>query len=264
MTIPPQITPAFVHALERTLEENGVDVERTIDSFGQVEASRKRLRGEPFELRDHVRGLLLALLSNQRPWGPIAERLPELREIFLDYDPQRLEQADPDDLLAKILAVRCGNRAIKKQLGSLRGNIARLREIAARHGSLDAFVTSGSAEQIATRLSKPNGPEKIQQLGLTLAMEYLRNVGIRATKPDLHIVRICGAERLGWFPPKCSPEAAARIFHEMVAHAKEDPVRLDNLLWLLGAKDYAAVCGATPRCDVCELTSFCKWPQRPT
>ena len=54
-----------------------------IADFGQVEASEKRRRGQRFALRDHVRGLILAQLSNNRPWGPIARNRDKIDRIFL-------------------------------------------------------------------------------------------------------------------------------------------------------------------------------------
>ena len=42
--------------------------------------------------------------------------------------------------------------------------------------------------------------------------EYLSNGGIRAVKPDRHIMNICGSERLGLFPEGATEEQASQIF----------------------------------------------------
>ena len=45
--------------------------------------------------------------------------------------------------------------------------------------------TTSIPDVIAKRLGNP-GPYKLRHVGYTLALEYLRNVGIRAGKPDVH------------------------------------------------------------------------------
>ena len=109
--------------IESALDSNGFDFRRWIDSFGQVRGFEKRESGHRFGLRDHVRGLVLAQLSNQRPWGPIAENLDRLSAIFLHYDPQALKAANPLELAESVMKVRCGNRQIAKQTHFLRENI---------------------------------------------------------------------------------------------------------------------------------------------
>ncbi len=42
-------------------------------------------------------------------------------------------------------------------------------------------------------------------------MEYLKNVGIRTVKPDTHIMRICGQDRLGLFSTGADEDTAQEI-----------------------------------------------------
>ena len=65
----------LLSALKATLTSQGIDIDVVVAEFGQVRASEERARGKQFTLREHVRGLVLSLLSNQRPWGPIARSL---------------------------------------------------------------------------------------------------------------------------------------------------------------------------------------------
>ena len=211
--------------------------------------------GEVFGLSDHVRGVVLAQLSNQRPWRPVSIRLAEIDQLFQQFDPEFLKQADPRMLEQGLLNLRCGNRAVRRQMESLAGNIATLEAIEREFGSLDGFVTSDTPDVVARRLALPS-PCKLQNIGFTLAQEYLKNVGIESVKPDLHVLRIMGPTRLGLIREE-SPEAAYREIMQRAAEINRSPVYVDNVLWLFGAKEYGSICGASPRCTVCRLKSYC-------
>ncbi len=246
-------------ALQKTLATCGIDYEQEIKDFGQVAASEDRERGHVFDLREHVWALLASQLSNQRPWKPIAQKEEQIRKVFFDYDPGALQRADPESLEAEICSISCGNRRIRKQMRALRENIATLRRIEKDFGGLDNFVTSDDPHQIALQLSEP-GPYKLKEVGYPLALEYLKNVGLRAGKPDVHVLRILGPGRLAYFNHAPSEREASELLARLAAVAGVNTIYLDNLLWLLCAKDYGEVCGATPRCPVCALRASCQYP----
>jgi hypothetical protein len=207
----------------------------------------------------------LSLLSNQRPWGPIARNLDRIGDIFFQYDPYAIKQTDPDQFAQKICAIRCGNRQLANQMAALSGNIGVFETIIEKYGSLDRFVESADPHTIAVRLSNPESEFKLRQVGYTLAMEYLRNVGVRASKPDVHVRRAIGQARLGLVDAELpSEEEAYRAVAKIADEADVNPNFLDKLLWLLCAKDYGNVCGSTPRCTVCLLREACQYPRRPT
>ena len=255
---PPSASDLLV-GLQKTLKACGVDYEQTIRDFGQVAASEARLRGLRFELRDHVRGLLLSQLSNQRPWWPIARNLDRIQRVFLDYDPDALQQADPRSLANAICAIQCGNRAILKQMNALNSNIATFRRIETDYESLDRFVTSSDPFEIASLIST-SGPYKLAYVGPALALEYLRNVGIRAAKPDVHVLRILGGERLAYFPGRPTERDAVQLVADLASQIGCNETYLDNLLWLFCADGYGNVCGANPRCNICEFRDTCRYP----
>jgi thermostable 8-oxoguanine DNA glycosylase len=244
----PNIELSLLDEIRETLKKQGFNFQKWINSFGQVEALEKRQKGKIFSLREHVRGLLLSQLSNNRPWGPIAENIERIGQIFLDYDPDLLKQADPDQLAEQIKNIRCGNRAIVKQMRCLRQNI----EMFERIGDIDQFVTSDAPDVVAREFAA--GKHKLIQVGFPLAMEYLRNVGINTVKPDLHVCRIIGPERLGLCEETPTPEQAHSVLMDLALQSQHSAMYIDNLLWLFAAKDYAAICTAKPRCDVCLVT----------
>ncbi|MGH9603852.1 MAG: hypothetical protein ACRD24_15840 [Terriglobales bacterium] len=246
--------------LQNTLRACGLDYEQEIKAFGQVAASEARASGRVYGLRDHVCGLLFSQLSNQRPWKPIAQNEERIRQIFFDYDPDALQQADPQRLEMEVVAIRCGNRAIRKQMQLLATNIETLRRIEREWGSVDKFVTGGDPGRIAEQLSEP-GPYKLRQVGYALALEYLRNVGIRAAKPDVHVRRVLGPQRLSYFDHHPTEEEASQSLSNLADEVGCNATYLDNLLWLFCATGYGDVCGAKPRCNVCELRHSCSYPK---
>ena len=231
--------------IKATLDRQGLDYQRWINEFGQVAALEARLHGKTFGLNDHVRGLLLAQLSSNRPWGPIASNLHRIDEVFLHYDPQSLKEADAGDLANQIMSINCGNRGIHKQMQGLRQNIETFEEI----GTIDRFVTSQRPEVIAQQFA--SGRHKLIQIGFPLAMEYLRNVGINTVKPDVHICRMIGPERLALTDEIPSPEQAHAVLMAWAENSDHSAMYIDNLLWLFAAKDYGRICTAKPRCEIC-------------
>jgi len=233
-------------------------VDDEICSFGQVEAVRRREAGELFSTRDHLRGMVLAMLSANRPWKPIAKNLGRLEEIFGNYRPSFLESRSPEELERAVLAISCGNRRLRYQMMAVHENLAILRRIEARHGTLDAFVTAEPAERVAQHLGG-SGQWKLRELGPTLVLEYLKNVGVRTVKPDVHIRRIAGPERLGILTPGADDATAAKQLVQFARAAGMHPVEFDNMLWMLGAEGYAEVCTTEPKCGTCKLRPICRF-----
>jgi len=249
----------FLAGLQSSLTRRGVDYEALIVGFGQVAASERRSRGDSFTLRDHIRGLILSQLSNQRPWKPIADNLERLTALFHDFQPKLLLAEDPAVLVRRVKDIRCGNRSIQRQMEGLASNIRTLERIAADFGSLDSFVVHALPEKV-TRILSSAGPYKLRSIGPALAFEYLRNVGVRASKPDLHVRRAISAARLGYAAGHPSEWVAYEEIGRIAAEAGCNPTYFDNLLWIFCAQDYGDVCGAKPRCRVCSLAPQCRFP----
>ena len=147
---------------------------------------------------------------------------------------------------------------------SLRGGLVHLARAARillrhskRHGSAEDYFTSlvheceDDPKQAAMRLGSP-GEHKLPSLGVALAAEALKNLGIDVAKPDRHMMRAVGSFGLvrfnrwkpadgRWVAPK-SPSGKELLevmtVAEQVAIAAERPVVfVDNAVWLLCARD---------------------------
>ncbi|MBL0075768.1 MAG: hypothetical protein IPP41_07405 [Rhodocyclaceae bacterium] len=202
----------------------------------------------------------MSLLSNQRRWEPIARNRQQIEVIFYGYDLDRVRATDPQLFVSALQQIRCGNRVMVKQMSSLAENIRTMERIASEYGSLDKFVESGDPNSIASKLSRP-GAYKLRQVGFTLALEYLRNVGIRAGKPDLHVRRALSGARLGYFGGYPSEIDASVLMTNIARVSETNPTYVDNLLWMFCAKNYGEICGAEPRCSLCGFASACNFPR---
>lgn len=257
MTEPsPDRSAALVGLLRLELDKH-MDLPATIASFGQVEASCRRDRGEVFTMRDHVRGMVLSLLSSNRPWRPIADNISKLTEVFADFDPDVLAASDPAKLVQRVKDLRCGNQRITYQMRAIGPNLETFRRVEAEAGLLDDFVDQHSVDHLAKTFGMGTR-FKLKEMGPPLVMEYLKNVGRRTAKPDVHVLRICGPDRLGILSRGATPIQAAQEFAAFADVAGVHVVELDNMIWLLGAKDYAEICAATPQCGRCSLRAVCR------
>jgi endonuclease III len=252
---------ALLDGLRGTLQRHLPKYESIIDEFGQVAACVRREKGEAFALKDHVAGLIKSLLSNQQDWGKIQSNMDRIYEIFDQFDPAKLKSADPKRLEASLRRIKCANRQISRQMGSLKQNIEVFEKIAVDFGSIDNFLQKTSIRAVVFEIS--SGKYKLQQVGPALAYEYLRHVGIRVAKPDTHVRRVLGSTRLALLDTPMPPEiSVVGIIEELATTVSINPSYLDTLLWLFCAKSYAAICGSEPECIKCELSRYCAFPNQ--
>ena len=115
------------------------------------------------------------------------------------------------------------------------------------------FVESQDGEIIAKIISENSSKYKIEQMGFTLAMEYLKNVGIRTVKPDTHIMRICSWERLGLFSHGADEKKATQEFSVFCQTYNYNQIYIDNLIWIFGANEYGQICNSNPKFNICLL-----------
>lgn len=254
---------ALVGRLRETLARKfGVDTE--LSALGQVDASRRRAQGELIPLAHHMRATILTMLSAHRSWRPIARRLGQLELVFGQYKPAALERLAPQQLAAELEQLGCGNRRVREQMEAIRPNLETMQRIEQEFGCMDQFVEHDTPDAVALLLGRSGSRWKLKEVGLVLAHEYLKLVGIRAAKPEAHIRRICGPQRLALLDGRESDEQAAAKLSRFAEAAGVHPVAFDNMLWLLGARDYGAICGTQPRCDACDLAGDCRFPRART
>ncbi|MEG1502574.1 MAG: hypothetical protein RR370_04210, partial [Synergistaceae bacterium] len=131
-----------------------------------------------------------------------------------------------------------------------------LKEIDGEYGTLDAYVVSKAATEIVKELS--SGKYKLAYIGEALAWEYLRNVGIDGAKPDIHICRFLGSNRMGLCSsPVATTAEVVEIMPQVSKSLNLTMVEIDSIIWSFCASNYGEICSATPKCAQCIVSQFC-------
>jgi len=244
----------FLFLIKDYLDERGLLCESSIDK-----AICERENGKTYNLSDHVRGLIYSLLTNQTSWKRIVPHLEEVDEIFYQYDIKRIKACPSSHFSDALFSIKCGNRKTSAQMDALHDNIAVFERIIAEYGSMDTFVTSAPAHEIVTALSASNSEYKLRQVGEALAWEYIRNVGIDGAKPDLHLRRFFGRNRLAASAhDSASVSEVINAVSELSKATGLSMAAIDNLIWSYCADGYGEVCTATPFCAECVIRDYCK------
>lgn len=227
------------------------------DAINAKVAERKS--GKVFSLEEHIAALIYAQLTNQTKWSRIVPHLAEIDELFFYYNPQEIKKHPGSYFAERIFSLKCGNISTKAQMNNLHRNIETMESIAAEFGSMDAFVTSAPAQKIIELLSGGKSMYKLAMLGEALAWEYIRNVGIDGCKPDTHLRRFLGADRMGTdAAPIASVEETIQQVERLSVETDLPLSSIDNIIWSFCADGYGEVCTATPHCERCVVRNNCK------
>ena len=218
----------------------------------------QRVDGKKFIIKEHVRALILSLLSNQRPWKGIASHIDKIEEIFYYFDIEKIKSTKAEHFIKRICDIKCGNRDIKLQMQNLNKNIILMENIEEKFITMDNFVTSAPAYEIVRLISSQNSKYKFMRVGEALAWEYLRNVGIDGAKPDVHLCRFFSNERMGLGTH--SPAKVEEVYNIVSSISKEtgySMAKIDSLIWIFCSSGYGEICTATPKCEVCPIRYYC-------
>lgn len=250
-------------------EQFGI-IRKWIDYIGydpSIEGSLKvyniRVSGEyKFTKSDHCAGLLLSILSANRPWIGIQARLKELNEIFHGYDPDFLREADPAMLMSQVVSIGCGNRRIKKQMEEISYNISILDYYENKFGDVDApmQMAMDNPLEVLWCFSNPKSMLKFKGVAIALAAQYMKNLGIDLVKPDIHLRRIL--QRFGWVIGYPDEMETIKICKQVADQYGVTQTEVGTVLWQFCAIGYLRVCGETPECSECPVLGNCYYADR--
>lgn len=240
-----------------TMEAAGYDYKAEIALIEQKKQALSVGAAKAFPLSEHIRTMVYAQLSNNRPWERIADNMEHLDVIFCHFDPDALKAKEAARLTEEVEGLSCGNRQIQKQMQALKSNIETLERIARDHGSIDAYYQKTDLVTVIKSLSDFDGKYKLVTMGVPLVCEYLKGLGLEVVKPDTLLCRLLG--RLGYSPkiPATNWEAI-RICQDIGAETGLSQTEVDTILWQYCAKKKFEVCTAQPKCHLCGVT-HCKY-----
>jgi len=221
---------------------------------------KERKEGKEFDVSEHIKGFIYALLTDQTKRKHMEFRLRMIDKLFFDYDIDKLKSTPPEYFYHGLFELKCGNMYTKAQMEALQSNIAIFEQIEKEYKSLDAFVTSAPADEIVKKLSDTDSPYKLQMTGEALTWEYIRNVGIDGAKPDTHLRRFLGKNHLG------SGNSSPASIHETIKQVERlsqktgfTKTEIDYLIWSYCADGYGEICTSLPHCEKCVVRNYCKY-----
>ena len=245
----------YILKMKQTLEQN-YHFDQTL-----VERHMKeRNNGKQFSLNDHVRALIYSLLSNQRRWTDLEQKLKDVDDIFFNYDAEEIQKKPSEYFYQKITDIKAGNRQIKKQLEGLSYNIDIFKKIELEFGTIDKFVLDNNPTEVVKLISQSKSKYKLKQVGVALAWEYVRNVGVDGAKPDIHLRRFLGSGRMGISKKTVASEKeVSEQVEKMSADTGLSRTAIDAIIWQYCSKGNAEICGETPQCGRCCCRDECKY-----
>ncbi len=218
-----------------------------------------RNSGKTYDINEHCKALILSKLSNRQKWYRIEEKMDAIQKIFFDYDYNKILNSNENYFIEQIKNIKCGSQVTDRDFNNLHQNIQVLLTIEKHYGSIDSYLLSKPAHKIVEDLSSVDSSLKMKTIGPALAWEYLRNVGIDGTKPDVHLKRILSSERLHISNNKnISDDEFYTIMTDMKNKTGKLYLELDCYLWSYCADGQAKICSAEPNCNKCVIQKYCK------
>lgn len=245
----------YLSRIRDYLQSVGVDCDRNT----LLKEITLRKEGKVYGIKDHIRSMIYAMLSNQTKWYRIEPHLSEIDQLFYGYEPEKIKETNPDYFANKMFDMKCGNMSTKAQMRALKDNIQTFCRIENEFGSIDAFITSAPTISIVEKLSDGASSYKLKMLGEALVWEYLKRVGIDAVKPDTHLRRFLGAERMG-IGVDCIATIGS-VNEQVEIMTKETGMtktEIDFLIWSFCADGYGAICTSAPHCSICPIKCWCR------
>ena len=233
----------------------------------------RRLRGESFDIKDHIRAIVYSMLSSRISWSRVESgidiktgKISPLDEIFHNYDPDFLLKCNPDELAEKIKELGCASQSTRKQMKALiHTNIPKILKLQEEYSSVDIFYKKlididCSLKTLVLILSSADSKYKFFEMGEALVAEYLKNVGYDIAKPDRHICRILGSNYLACSNCETVPiYETIDIVAELANILNKSADEVDYILWSYCANGYGEICTKNkPKCDVCVANKICK------
>ncbi len=239
--------------------QNYLKYNRIADITSGKSKMQLRAEGKSFTLEEHIQGMIYSQLSAQTVWANIEKNFAAIDKLFFYYNPAKLKKCDYMYFIYGLKGLGCGSRLTNAQMKALHENLATFDLIIKDYGSMDAFVTSRPQIEIVEMLSSNSSKYKLKQIGPALAWEYLRNVGVDGAKPDVHMKRILGSNRLGYSNYENATDT--EVFQAIKKLSKETGLwmaEIDYLFWAFCATGKGEICTASPKCNHCVLKSECR------
>lgn len=233
----------------------------------------RRRNHKDFKIQYHIRAMVYSMLSSGITWDDTKKavslnlgHVPEIDQIFCQYDPDLLQAKTPETLTDEIKRLNYAGQNTKRQMdGLIHTNLKKMVLLEQRYGTIDSYYhlrirQDPSMKLLIRALSHKDSPDKYIQMGEVLTAEYLRNIGYDLARPDQHIRQILGSYHLG-----CSEHFTAAIYETLdlirniAENMNKSAAEVHYILWSYCAKGYGEICTSkSPKCCMCAAKKICK------
>lgn len=238
----------------------------------------KREKKGVFEVEDHIRAMVYSMLSGGQVWEKYAKEadaktkcISRIDKIFHEYNPKELIACKPEQLLEELQKIQLQPRFKTTTIEALINNVRKLLKLEEKYGRIDDYYSKyiqigidhkyvATARPLIETLSNSKSENKLEQMGIPLVCEYLRNVGYDLPKPDTHIRRILGSDILGFSTSReVSEYRAIEIIYKIAKMAHKSVAETDYILWSYCSDGYGEICTSkNPKCDQCVAIGQCR------
>jgi len=200
----------------------------------------------------HVSGYRVSILRDR--WG-------DIKKAFSDYDVNKVSQYNNEDLKRMMRNPRLIRN--KRKLKACIENAKIMKKISTKYGSFGEYLDQNRHN---FRQLKKELIERFRYLGDILVLEYLKEIGIDAIKPDVHVVRVM--HRLGLInSERISSENINKVLvvaNRMAQLIGEKLSMIDAIFWMYGGSGdnhvKKAICSKNkPLCNECHLIKYCNF-----
>ena len=223
---------------------------------------KSRKKGKKYSFEEHLKALIIALLSNHR-WGDnnIRENMETIDKIFHNYDKNYLKVVEPSILVNKLRKIHCTNPMINNQMKALSKNIMVLERIEKDYGSLDKFVKKETPNDIANMFN--SGKYKLIQVGRAFAYDYLKRVGVNTCKKSSQLERLFGSHRLGIVEnANATEQQVLNIIKKIAIINNCDEIIVESIIQQFCLLRSANICGEHPNCEKCKIRDYCNYNKK--
>lgn len=202
----------------------------------------------------HVGGFRVSVLRS---------RWDDIKKAFSNYDIDKVSQYTDGELKKMMNNPKLIRN--EKKLRACIKNAKIMKGISKECGSFGEYLDQKKNE---LEKLKEELIERFRYLGNVLVLDYLRDVGIDAIKPDVHVVRVM--HRLGLIGSgDMSPGNIGRVIGAASQMSRESGEKLsviDAVFWMYGGGGdnhvKKAICPKNkPLCSECPLTAYCVFYQ---
>lgn len=179
----------------------------------------------------------------------VEKEMRDIEKAFADFNIEKVSEYSENDLNDL--------RFVKRKINDSIQNARVMKEISKKYGSFGQYLKSQYEENL-DEMALASELEQFGSVRLPIALNFLKDIGIDAIKPDTHIFRVL--YRLGLLDSEKNKKNIYKV-RKLAELMKPTPSEklsiIDAVLWKYGME----VCKADkdkPLCNKCHLKTHCR------